>query len=122
MPIRESLHVGYIWVAASKGTINLRTLNIRGQPSTASVPCMQIEIDGHGYVVTSLSIRYKVSGMRCVHASELALLLCCALTRNGLLPQLHKGKYVRDHSRLEVQPTGRYFLNMMLGESVPAGI
>lgn len=30
--------------------------------------------------------------------------------------QLHKGKYVRDHSRLEVQPTGRYFLNMMLGE------
>lgn len=30
--------------------------------------------------------------------------------------QLQKGKYVRDHSRLEVQPTGRYFLNMMLGE------
>lgn len=46
-----------------------------------------------------------------------------ALTRtNGLLPQLHKGKYVRDHSQLEVQPTGRYFLNIMLGESVPAGI
>lgn len=33
--------------------------------------------------------------------------------------QLHKGKYVRDHSRLEVQPTGRYFLNMMLGELQP---
>ncbi len=32
--------------------------------------------------------------------------------------QLYKGKYVRDHSRLEVQPTGRYFLNMMLGECV----
>lgn len=29
--------------------------------------------------------------------------------------QLQKGKYVRDHSRLEVQPTGRFFLNMMLG-------
>lgn len=38
-----------------------------------------------------------------------------------VLLQLHKGKYVRDHSRLEVQPTGRYFLNMMLGEcSTPA--
>jgi hypothetical protein len=46
----------------------------------------EIEIDGHGYVVTSLVLKYK----------------------------LHKGKYVRDHSRLEVQPTGRYFLNMML--------
>jgi hypothetical protein len=37
---------------------------------------------------------------------------CCAC----LAPvQLQKGKYVRDHSRLEVQPTGRFFLNMMLG-------
>uniref|UniRef100_A0A383W444 Uncharacterized protein n=1 Tax=Tetradesmus obliquus TaxID=3088 RepID=A0A383W444_TETOB len=45
-----------------------------------------IEIEGQGYVVTRLELTFK----------------------------LVKGRYVRDHSRLEVQPTGRYFLNMML--------
>eukprot|EP00775_Hariotina_reticulata_P011627 gene11627-11771_t len=52
----------------------------------------QIEIDGQGYVVTSLVLKYK----------------------------LVKGKYVRDHSRLEVLPTSRYFLNMMLDGLVHA--
>ncbi|WIA30383.1 hypothetical protein OEZ86_000469 [Tetradesmus obliquus] len=46
----------------------------------------EIEIEGQGYVVTRLELTFK----------------------------LVKGRYVRDHSRLEVQPTGRYFLNMML--------
>jgi hypothetical protein len=46
-----------------------------------------IEIDGHGYVVTGLVLQYK----------------------------LQRGRYVREHSRLEVQPTGRWLLNMMLG-------
>jgi hypothetical protein len=35
-----------------------------------------------------------------------------------LLLQLVKGRYVRDHSRLEVLPTSRYFLNMMLDNLV----
>lgn len=34
--------------------------------------------------------------------------------------QLVKGKYVRDHSRLEVQPTSRYFLNIMLDNLISA--
>lgn len=52
----------------------------------------EIEIDGHGYVVTSLVLQYK----------------------------LVKGKYVRDHHKLEVQPTGRYFLNIMLDTLIKA--
>lgn len=52
----------------------------------------EIEIDGQGYVVTSLVLQYK----------------------------LVKGKYVRDHNKLEVQPTGRYFLNMMLENLISA--
>jgi hypothetical protein len=34
--------------------------------------------------------------------------------------KLVKGKYVRDHNRLEVQPTGRYFVNMMLDNLIKA--
>ena len=30
--------------------------------------------------------------------------------------KLEKGKYVKDHKRLEVEPTGRYFLNRMLDD------
>lgn len=52
----------------------------------------QIEIDGKGYVVTSLLIQYK----------------------------LVRGKYVKDHHKLEVQPTGRYFVNMMLENLIEA--
>lgn len=52
----------------------------------------QIEIDGQGYVVTGLVLKYK----------------------------LVKGKYVREHNRLEVQPTGRYFVNMMLDNLIKA--
>eukprot|EP00197_Chlamydomonas_leiostraca_P012811 CAMPEP_0202861404 /NCGR_PEP_ID=MMETSP1391-20130828/2817_1 /ASSEMBLY_ACC=CAM_ASM_000867 /TAXON_ID=1034604 /ORGANISM="Chlamydomonas leiostraca, Strain SAG 11-49" /LENGTH=134 /DNA_ID=CAMNT_0049540791 /DNA_START=98 /DNA_END=502 /DNA_ORIENTATION=- len=46
----------------------------------------EIDIDGQGYVVTSMVVQYK----------------------------LNKGRYVRDHSRLDVTPTGRYFLNLQL--------
>lgn len=52
----------------------------------------EIEVDGQGYVVTSLVLRYK----------------------------LVKGKYVRDHNRLDVLPTGRYFLNLMLENLIQA--
>lgn len=52
----------------------------------------QIEIEGEAYVVTSLVLRYK----------------------------LVRGRYVRDHNQLDVQPTGRYFLNMMLDNLVKA--
>jgi len=52
----------------------------------------EIEIDGQGYVVTSLVLQYK----------------------------LVKGKYVREHNRLDVQPTSRYFLNIMLDNLVQA--
>lgn len=138
---------------------------------------LQIEIDGEGYVVTSLVLRYKVSKRRrpaskacTAYVAELSIGVqaacrlgsrlcwvqakckpmqtlsyarqrpgCCGrCAAIGLLTdghvllllllvrvclQLHKGKYVRDHSRLEVQPTGRYFLNMMLGEcSTPAAL
>ena len=44
----------------------------------------QVEIDGAGYVVTGVTVHMK----------------------------LHNGKYKRHHSRLDVQPTGRYFLNV----------
>lgn len=45
-----------------------------------------IEVDGSGYVVTSVIVQFK----------------------------LLKGKYVRDHNRLEVLPTGRWLLNQQL--------
>jgi hypothetical protein len=45
-----------------------------------------VEIDNASYVVTSLVLQYK----------------------------LVAGRYVRDHSRLEVAPTSRFFLNLML--------
>lgn len=46
-----------------------------------------LELEGHGtYVVTSVVLQYR----------------------------LEMGKYVRDHKKLEVQPTGRYFLNQLL--------
>jgi hypothetical protein len=61
-------------------------------PSCTPCPLLQIEIDGQGYVVTGLVLKYK----------------------------LVKGKYVREHNRLEVQPTGRYFVNMMLDNLVKA--
>eukprot|EP01025_Chloroclados_australasicus_P066273 TRINITY_DN9098_c0_g2_i1.p1 TRINITY_DN9098_c0_g2~~TRINITY_DN9098_c0_g2_i1.p1 ORF type:complete len:600 (-),score=51.13 TRINITY_DN9098_c0_g2_i1:462-2159(-) len=46
----------------------------------------EIEVEGQGYVVSSVVLRYK----------------------------LERGKYVRDHNKLEVQKTPRYFLNLML--------
>ncbi|KAJ9523806.1 hypothetical protein QJQ45_020015 [Haematococcus lacustris] len=48
----------------------------------------EIEVDGQGYVgkLTTVVVQFK----------------------------LQQGKYARDHSRLEVQPTGRYFLNLSL--------
>lgn len=53
----------------------------------------EIEIDGQSYIVCTTIMQYK----------------------------LNKGKYVREHSRLEVQPTGRYFLNMMLDSLLVKG-
>eukprot|EP00195_Chlamydomonas_chlamydogama_P015270 CAMPEP_0202892960 /NCGR_PEP_ID=MMETSP1392-20130828/2628_1 /ASSEMBLY_ACC=CAM_ASM_000868 /TAXON_ID=225041 /ORGANISM="Chlamydomonas chlamydogama, Strain SAG 11-48b" /LENGTH=145 /DNA_ID=CAMNT_0049577109 /DNA_START=120 /DNA_END=557 /DNA_ORIENTATION=- len=52
----------------------------------------EIEVDGAGYVVTSVVVQYK----------------------------LLKGKYVRDHNRLEVQPTGRWLLNQQLDQLLRA--
>lgn len=46
----------------------------------------EIEVDGQGYVVTRVVLKYK----------------------------LVSGKYVRDHNGLEVTPTSRFFLNLML--------
>lgn len=46
----------------------------------------QIEVDGSDYVVSSLVLQWKLVG----------------------------GRYQRDHNRLEVQHTGRYFLNLHL--------
>ncbi|KAG1680431.1 hypothetical protein FOA52_015524 [Chlamydomonas sp. UWO 241] len=45
-----------------------------------------IEVDGDGYVVTATVFQFK----------------------------LQKGKYVRDHNRLDVLPTGRWLLNQQL--------
>jgi hypothetical protein len=39
---------------------------------------------------------------------------CFVVSSVVLKYRLERGKYVRDHNRLEVQPTGRYFLNRML--------
>lgn len=58
------------------------------------------------------------------HTSETQFCLPPPPKHNSHAPphhQLHKGKYVRDHSRLEVQPTGRFFLNTMLSECVWVG-
>lgn len=46
----------------------------------------EVDIDQGSFVVTSVFIRYR----------------------------LEKGKYVRDHSRLDVEPTGRWLLNKHL--------
>eukprot|EP00951_Prasinocladus_malaysianus_P009637 scaffold70346_cov37-Prasinocladus_malaysianus.AAC.1 len=48
----------------------------------------EFEVEGSEYVVSSVVLRYR----------------------------LEYGKYVRDHNRLEVQPTSRYFLNRMLDD------
>ncbi|MEW5312979.1 MAG: hypothetical protein WDW38_004575 [Sanguina aurantia] len=50
----------------------------------------EIEILGDAYVVTCTCIMFKLAG----------------------------GKYVRDHSRLDVQPTSRYILNAMLDDLI----
>lgn len=52
----------------------------------------ELELDGQSYVVTGLVLQYK----------------------------LQRGKYVRHHSRLEVQKTGRFFLNQMLNNLIQA--
>uniref|UniRef100_A0A061RL69 Uncharacterized protein n=1 Tax=Tetraselmis sp. GSL018 TaxID=582737 RepID=A0A061RL69_9CHLO len=46
----------------------------------------EVEVDGDTFVVSSVVLQYK----------------------------LQRGKYVRDHNRLEVQPTSRYFVNRFL--------
>lgn len=43
-------------------------------------------MEGHSFVVRSVVLKYR----------------------------LERGKYVRDHNRLEVMPTSRFFLNKML--------
>eukprot|EP01024_Parvocaulis_polyphysoides_P021608 TRINITY_DN2023_c0_g1_i2.p2 TRINITY_DN2023_c0_g1~~TRINITY_DN2023_c0_g1_i2.p2 ORF type:complete len:121 (-),score=3.22 TRINITY_DN2023_c0_g1_i2:276-638(-) len=48
----------------------------------------EIEVEGQGYVVSCVVLRYK----------------------------LERGKYIRDHNKLEVQKTPRYFLNLMLND------
>ncbi|GAX79361.1 hypothetical protein CEUSTIGMA_g6803.t1 [Chlamydomonas eustigma] len=46
----------------------------------------EIEVEGAGYVVTSVVVQFK----------------------------LRQGKYVREHNKLEVLPTGRWLLNLQL--------
>jgi len=46
----------------------------------------EVEVEGHSFVVRSVVLKYR----------------------------LERGKYVRDHNRLEVMPTSRFFLNKML--------
>lgn len=46
----------------------------------------EIDVEGSSYVVTTVVLQYKLRG----------------------------GKYVRDHNRLDVQPTGRWLVNQML--------
>jgi len=49
----------------------------------------QVEVEGEGtFVVSRVVMKYR----------------------------LEQGKYVKDHNRLEVQPTSRYFLNLMLDD------
>ena len=52
----------------------------------------EIVVDGEGYVVQRLVLTYK----------------------------LHKGRYQRDHNRLEVTPTGRWFTEQMLSNLMQA--
>lgn len=40
-------------------------------------------------------------------------------SRHSCWPQV-KGRYVKDHHKLEVQPTGRYFVNMLLDNLISA--
>ncbi|KAF8069411.1 hypothetical protein HT031_001526 [Scenedesmus sp. PABB004] len=82
----------------------------------------EIEIDGAGYVVTSLVLKYRASGgARAARAARAGTGAAARARRCAdasaaarARAQLHKGRYVRDHSRLEVQPTSRFFLNIML--------
>ncbi|PNH09597.1 hypothetical protein TSOC_003755, partial [Tetrabaena socialis] len=52
----------------------------------------QIDVEGASYVVTTVVLQYKLRG----------------------------GRYVREHNRLEVQPTGRWLVNQMLNNLVQA--
>ncbi|KAG2451376.1 hypothetical protein HYH02_003978 [Chlamydomonas schloesseri] len=52
----------------------------------------EIDVEGQGYVVTTVVLQYKLRG----------------------------GKYVRDHNRLDVQPTGRWLVNQMLENLIKA--
>ncbi|PNW75053.1 hypothetical protein CHLRE_12g498700v5 [Chlamydomonas reinhardtii] len=52
----------------------------------------EIDVEGQGYVVTTVVLQYKLRG----------------------------GKYVRHHNRLDVQPTGRWLVNQMLENLIKA--
>lgn len=52
----------------------------------------EIDVEGSSYVVTTVVLQYKLRG----------------------------GKYVRDHNRLDVQPTGRWLVNQMLEDLIKA--
>ncbi|KAG2485848.1 hypothetical protein HYH03_015431 [Edaphochlamys debaryana] len=52
----------------------------------------QIDVEGSSYVVTTVVMQFKLRG----------------------------GKYVREHNRLDVQPTGRWLVNQMLDNLIKA--
>ncbi|GIL70704.1 hypothetical protein Vretimale_3814 [Volvox reticuliferus] len=52
----------------------------------------EIDVEGASYVVTTVVLQYKLRG----------------------------GKYVRNHNRLDVQPTGRWLVNQMLEDLIKA--
>ncbi len=100
----------------------------------------EIEVDGQGFVVTSVVVQMKLNKVcatalhtisdwqvgedtmrRGIEATAALCVMMCARAHGTHFCWCTQGKYVRDHSRLDVQPTGRYFLNLSLDNLLVGG-